>query len=221
MAPGGRPGTKFWEAGVDGASVTVRFGRTGTAGQTRVKEFGSADAAESYLIKAIGEKERKGYAEVGEAVGAPDVTGAASAAEPAAAAPLVRPDEDTFALPAAWKRNLRPRRGGTQVDVRPAEEHGAANLRQWRRQFTRIVDRALDATTSDAGLVAVARAHESGLALDDAAAGLARIGLTTAAAHLRAIPAALTGEGADAAVRGWLDAELYLLTARELHARTA
>ncbi|WP_128984789.1 DUF4132 domain-containing protein [Streptomyces roseicoloratus] len=154
---------KFWEAGVDGASVTVRFGRTGTAGQTRVKEFGSADAAESYLVKAIGEKERKGYAEVGEAAGAPDVTGAASAAEPAAAAPLVRPDEDTFALPAAWKRNLRPRRGGTQVDVRPAEEHGAANLRQWRRQFTRIVDRALDATTSDAGLVAVARAHESGL----------------------------------------------------------
>ncbi|WP_128984785.1 hypothetical protein [Streptomyces roseicoloratus] len=82
----------------------------------------------------------------------------------------------------------------------------------------------------ETGLAALSAATVHGLrrlpdgartALDDAAAGLARIGLTTAAAHLRAIPAALTGEGADAAVRGWLDAELYLLTARELHARTA
>ncbi|MFD5323431.1 hypothetical protein [Streptomyces sp. NPDC127092] len=82
----------------------------------------------------------------------------------------------------------------------------------------------------ESGLTALSAATVHGLrrlpegartALDDAAAGLARIGLTTAAAHLRAIPAALTAEGPEATVRLWLDAELYLLTAQELHARTA
>ncbi|MFF6776622.1 DUF4132 domain-containing protein [Streptomyces sp. NPDC012637] len=155
---------KFWEAGADGTSVTVRFGRIGTAGQTRVKEFDSADAAESYLVRTIGEKERKGYAAVGEATGTPGATVTASAATPsdsAAAAPPARPEEDTFTLPAAWKRNLRPRRGGTPVTVRPVEGLGAARLHRWRRQFTVTVDRALAATTSDAALVDAARAHES------------------------------------------------------------
>ena len=52
---------KFWEAGAEGASVTVRFGRIGAAGQTRVKEFGTPAQAEAYLVRTAGEKERKGY----------------------------------------------------------------------------------------------------------------------------------------------------------------
>ncbi|MFD0367491.1 WGR and DUF4132 domain-containing protein [Streptomyces sp. NPDC127114] len=156
---------KFWEAGVDGTSVTVRFGRVGTAGQTRVKEFESVDAAESYLVRTIGEKERKGYAAVGDAPGTPAATVGGPAPAPAGtdvAAPLARPDEDTFTLPAAWKRNLRPRRGGTPVTVRPVEDGGAARLQQWRTQFTVSVDRGLAGVDSDAGLVDAARAHETG-----------------------------------------------------------
>ncbi|MFF8808436.1 hypothetical protein [Streptomyces omiyaensis] len=56
-------------------------------------------------------------------------------------------------------------------------------------------------------------------ALADAAGALARRGLTTTAEQLRRVPAALAGEGPEAAVRPWLDAQLRLLTAVELHAR--
>ncbi|MET9952515.1 DUF4132 domain-containing protein [Streptomyces sp. NPDC006339] len=159
---------KFWEAGVDGTSVTVCFGRVGTSGQTRVKEFPTSDAAESYLLKTIGEKERKGYALVGETARvAPPVAVAAPAAVPAKRSdePHGRPDEDAFVLPAAWKRNLRPRRGGTPVTVRPVGAGGVdpvARLAEWRRQFTKAVDRSLDSTKSDAALVAAARAYEEG-----------------------------------------------------------
>jgi predicted DNA-binding WGR domain protein len=56
---------KFWEIGVSGGTMTVRFGRIGTDGQTQTKKLGAgaAGAAE----KLIGEKTRKGYVEVGAA----------------------------------------------------------------------------------------------------------------------------------------------------------
>ncbi len=53
---------KFWEATPSGATLTVRFGRIGTAGQTQTKRFGDAVACESALAKLIAEKTRKGYA---------------------------------------------------------------------------------------------------------------------------------------------------------------
>ncbi|MFI8321583.1 hypothetical protein [Streptomyces sp. NPDC085529] len=59
----------------------------------------------------------------------------------------------------------------------------------------------------------------AGTALSDAADALARRGLATTAERLRRVPAALAEEGPEAAVRPWLDAQLRLLTAVELHAR--
>ncbi|MEU3608592.1 DUF4132 domain-containing protein [Streptomyces sp. NPDC035033] len=166
---------KFWEAGAEGTAVTVRFGRIGTAGQTRRKEFDTPGAAEAYLLKTIGEKERKGYAAAGAAAPAPAAApraAATPAAAPAPAAevpleegaegPVVRPDETTFVLPEAWKRNLRPRRGGTPVPVAPPEPKAPALLAEWRARFTVEVDRALDAARSDASLVEAARAHDAG-----------------------------------------------------------
>ena len=38
--------SKFWEVEVSGADLTVRFGRIGTAGQSKTKDMGSAAAAE-------------------------------------------------------------------------------------------------------------------------------------------------------------------------------
>jgi len=54
---------KFWEISVDDATLTVRFGRTGTQGQTQVKSFPDAKAAQRQAEKLISEKTAKGYAE--------------------------------------------------------------------------------------------------------------------------------------------------------------
>ncbi|MGH7193000.1 MAG: DNA ligase [Candidatus Saccharimonadales bacterium] len=55
---------KFWEIVIQGAAVTVRFGRIGTAGQTQAKTLADADAAERHAEKLIAEKTTKGYSEV-------------------------------------------------------------------------------------------------------------------------------------------------------------
>ncbi len=55
--------SKFWEGQAEGASLTVRFGKIGTDGQTKPKTFASAAAAEKELQKLIKEKLGKGYVE--------------------------------------------------------------------------------------------------------------------------------------------------------------
>lgn len=69
--------SKFWEAKVTGDTLTVRFGRLGTDGQTKEKRFPSADAAEKEKTKLVKEKLGKGYIKVADG----------SAAEPVAATP--------------------------------------------------------------------------------------------------------------------------------------
>jgi predicted DNA-binding WGR domain protein len=54
---------KFWEVAVQGAELTVRFGRVGTKGQTQTKAFASADAALREQDKLIRSKQAKGYIE--------------------------------------------------------------------------------------------------------------------------------------------------------------
>jgi predicted DNA-binding WGR domain protein len=54
---------KFWEVTQDGATVTVRFGKLGTDGQTKVKDLGSPAEAEAEVAKLIKEKTKKGYIE--------------------------------------------------------------------------------------------------------------------------------------------------------------
>ncbi|MGP3689692.1 WGR and DUF4132 domain-containing protein [Streptomyces sp. IBSNAI002] len=156
---------KFWEAAAEGTSVTVRFGRTGTVGQTRVKEFGSAADAQSHLVKAMAEKERKGYAEVAQAGAAalpavPAAVGPAVAEVPAA--PAVPADEDTFTLPEEWKRNLYPRRGGVPCDVPAVEADALRALRESLERSAETVERVLSSPQSDPALVEAARAHRSG-----------------------------------------------------------
>ena len=56
---------KFWEIDVQGSSVTVRFGRNGTTGQSSVKQFAHVVKAEKHAEMMIAEKLRKGYREVG------------------------------------------------------------------------------------------------------------------------------------------------------------
>ena len=54
---------KFWEISLEGTSVTVRFGRIGTNGQTQTKTFPDAAAAQQHHDKLVEEKTGKGYVE--------------------------------------------------------------------------------------------------------------------------------------------------------------
>jgi predicted DNA-binding WGR domain protein len=63
--------SKFWEIEVEGSSHTVRYGKIGTDGQTKTKEFGSPDEAQASADKLVKQKLKKGYehAESGESEG--------------------------------------------------------------------------------------------------------------------------------------------------------
>jgi DNA ligase-1 len=54
---------KFWEIQISELDVTVRFGRTGTQGQSQLKSFPDAAAARKHADKLIAEKTAKGYVE--------------------------------------------------------------------------------------------------------------------------------------------------------------
>lgn len=58
---------KFWEGARNGVDVVVSWGRIGTAGQTKRREFPTAEAAEEFLAKQVGDKLRKGYVDAGQA----------------------------------------------------------------------------------------------------------------------------------------------------------
>lgn len=54
---------KFWEVAVAGLEVTVRYGRIGSNGTTKTKEFSDVEAAEAHADKLIKQKSAKGYVE--------------------------------------------------------------------------------------------------------------------------------------------------------------
>jgi len=55
---------KFWCIELNGNSHTVRYGRVGTDGQSKTKEFADGEKAKKDYEKLIGQKTKKGYAEV-------------------------------------------------------------------------------------------------------------------------------------------------------------
>ena len=55
--------SKFYEVAVTGKSVSVTFGRIGTAGQTQTKQFADSAAAQKHAEKQIAQKLKKGYVE--------------------------------------------------------------------------------------------------------------------------------------------------------------
>ncbi|MEO6090285.1 MAG: DUF4132 domain-containing protein [Umezawaea sp.] len=104
---------KFWEIGRDGTGVTVRYGRLGSAGQTKVKDLGSEALAVAQVDKLVAEKVKKGYLEVG----AEAVVAEGPVVPEASAAEVVRPDESVFVVPPSWRMAVRPGRG--QAGRRP------------------------------------------------------------------------------------------------------
>ena len=55
--------SKFWEVARDGCAVTVRYGRIGSDGQAKTKEFASEELAQRHADGLIEEKVAKGYRE--------------------------------------------------------------------------------------------------------------------------------------------------------------
>jgi DNA ligase-1 len=54
---------KFWEASQDGMDMTTRWGRIGSAGQSKTKTFADAQGAASAMAALIKEKTGEGYVE--------------------------------------------------------------------------------------------------------------------------------------------------------------
>lgn len=171
--------SKFWETGANGAVVTVRYGRCGSEGRTQTKEFGSAEAADAHVIRSIAEKERKGYREVGPSASPPSAgrADAPTGTEPSRAAEDqgALPDEDSFVMPAGWRRVLHPRRGGmvrtparAQQPQLDAVEARITEEKAWIQEF-------LDAPGSDTGLVEQVRGHLAGSHSPAGAAAVASI----------------------------------------------
>jgi predicted DNA-binding WGR domain protein len=77
---------KFWCVTVEGSAVTVRFGRTGTKGQTKTKRHPTASAAQGTADRLVREKLREGYVEAS----APGKTSTGSAAKKPAPATVQR-----------------------------------------------------------------------------------------------------------------------------------
>ncbi|WP_240802367.1 WGR domain-containing protein [Streptomyces sp. A0642] len=169
--------SKFWETGSDEAVVTVRYGRCGSEGRTQTKEYGSAEAADAQVAKSIAEKERKGYREVGAPAPSGGGTDAAGRAQPGGAAgdPAAPPDEDTFVMPAGWRRLLHPRRGGVARTPARAQKAQLDAVEARTAEEKAWIQRFLDAPASDAGLVELTRLHLAGSPSPAGAAAVAAI----------------------------------------------
>jgi predicted DNA-binding WGR domain protein len=102
--------SKFWEVDTQGNTLTTRFGRIGTNGQTQTKEFADNAAADKEQNKLIREKTGKGYTETTVSAGATLAAVAPKnvddkAREPVATtatteAPLAAPSNKPVQLPA-------------------------------------------------------------------------------------------------------------------------
>lgn len=55
--------TKFWQVTVDGDTVTTRWGKIGTTGQSKTKSYDSSEAAEKDALQQKNGKIKKGYLE--------------------------------------------------------------------------------------------------------------------------------------------------------------
>ena len=55
--------SKFWEISVEGATLTVRYGKLGSEGQAKTKALATPEQAEAERAKLVREKTRKGYVE--------------------------------------------------------------------------------------------------------------------------------------------------------------
>ena len=99
---------KFWQIERVGCEVLIKWGRTGTAGQSQVKNFDSEAEAEQFLEQQLKAKLKKGYLTIGSDL--PE--GASSAIE---ATPITTPISQSDLTPSInWTAKLREKELVTQ-----------------------------------------------------------------------------------------------------------
>ncbi|MFE1411693.1 hypothetical protein ACFW6F_12940 [Streptomyces sp. NPDC058746] len=113
--------------------------------------------------------------------------------------------------------------GVTVPDLAPAPgSHFAASpVPRPRDPLAEAMEGALSALASAAVLGLRGLGEPARAVIGDCAAALARTGLSAAAGLVRAFLGVLSAEGPAAAARPWVDAQIHLLCALELHARSA
>ncbi|WP_434445542.1 WGR and DUF4132 domain-containing protein [Lentzea sp. E54] len=166
---------KFWEIDQAGATVTVRFGRLDTEGQTQTKELASAEAAAAHVAKLVAAKEKKGYRAEGVVEQQPAAATGPPTAEPLTTKPATAIDEDAWQLPRAWAKDAVRQRG-----FHPGPEFtlDAAKAEEARRQVTELaekIEHALSAKNSVAELVSAVRDHLAGKPTPLGAAAIAAV----------------------------------------------
>ena len=67
--------SKFWNIELDGPSHTVNYGRTGTNGQSKTKDFDSDEEAKKSFDKLVTSKTKKGYVDAAAGAGGSDDDG--------------------------------------------------------------------------------------------------------------------------------------------------
>jgi predicted DNA-binding WGR domain protein len=127
---------KFWMAEVRGRTFIVVFGRLGTDGQRKEKEFPDAEAARREYEKKVAEKLREGYHEV-SSEGAPAPEGVKG---PAAAAPKLTLPPRVRLVKATTEQLARATEALTALQ---AELGGRSWKVAWRARRARSALRAL------------------------------------------------------------------------------
>lgn len=105
---------KFWEVRVEGSALTTHWGRIGTAGQSKTKEFASEPEALAEARAQMAAKEKKGYREVAAAA----VAVKASPPPPAPRPP--EPERKRERVTTSWHDELRRRSFPWRRDHPPA-----------------------------------------------------------------------------------------------------
>lgn len=151
--------SKFWEVSVEGKTLTVTYGRIGTAGQTKDKDFDSAEAATKEKDKLIKEKTGKGYVLAG--AGTTPSASPAPKPKPAAAekaketAPAPEPAAQAAAAPAA---TVAEPVAAAAVAEEPAVISAPAAPRGPSEQLEKLLGQPLPTRTQPQGVLDAAAA---------------------------------------------------------------
>lgn len=103
---------KFWEVRVEGASQTVRYGRIGTDGQSKTKQFADAATALADAEALIEEKLEKGYTEVTAGAAAPAVAREEQDDDAEEAADVAESEPEVSSEPGRRRFEFRDENGG-------------------------------------------------------------------------------------------------------------
>ncbi len=141
---------KFWVIELDGNSHTVTYGRTGTDGQTKTKEFADHAKARASYEKLISQKTGKGYTEVGAQAASSD--GASDQDQPLLAAIAAHPDDvQYYAVYGDWLSERGDPRGELiNVQIALEEEGlGTKERKSLQKQEAKLLDQHAAAWLGD------------------------------------------------------------------------